>query len=256
MENIETILRSKVMKSLITFGILAALASLGAANHATAQQQGTTQPGQTPETIAPANINGGIAQNPWHANSEVQQHLNLTNQQNAQLNKIYNEQWIKYQKQLQVIPNNLTPEKRTQRINAARQYFYDNYNGASGVVFTNPQQGQRYNQLHWQYRNYGAFADPTVQQKLGFNEKQRLALTQHEQSWNKQIEDIRQLYQTDPAAAGKQFTALQQTTWQNINSVLTPQQQTTWRQIVGDPYNFQPLIYVPVVPNTSGPNNR
>jgi Spy/CpxP family protein refolding chaperone len=270
-----------VMKCFIRTGTLGIALLLLGHSISSAQQKSPTSPGQTvppnpatPQTspakpaapqTAPANpatpqtapVNpatpqtgktmnpyafGGITQNPWFANNGVQQNLNLTPAQATQLNKIYNDQWQVYQQQLNGIPSSLNEQMRYQMQQNIQQSFYKNLDQSTGPVFTSPAQRQRYSQLYLQYRNFGAFEDPNVQQKLNLTPAQRQQLGQLDQAWNKHLNDIRILYATDPAAAQQQFSLLQQQNAQNINGILNPQQNEAWRQIMGDPYVFQPHL--------------
>ena len=78
----------------------------------------------------------GVPQNPWFGNNAIQQHLNLNNQQSAQLNKIYNDQWMMYQQQLNALPANLNNDVRSESRRNSRQNFDKNFNTASAGIFT------------------------------------------------------------------------------------------------------------------------
>ena len=209
--------------------------------------QGKVGNAQTPATGTSGVGNGAITQNPWH--SGIQQQLNLTPQQTQQLNQAYAEHYNLYQKQVNALPNNLTPEQRQQRLNAMRQEFYNNYNNATASYFSSPDQRNRYNQVYLQYRGYGAFEDPNVQQKLNLTNAQLQQLNQFEQNWSQQMDVVRAQYKTDPNAARQSFDRLQQQSQQNLSSVLSPSQMTQWRQIIGNPYSFQASQYLQTVPH-------
>jgi hypothetical protein len=258
------------MLRFIKIGIVGASLILATDQFASAQQSGTqkntqgagtqqTQPGvgnsQTPATATSGVGTGAITQNPWH--SGLQQQLNLTPQQTQQLNQTYMDHYNKYQQQISSLPNTLNAQERQQRMNQYRQDFYNNYNTSTASMFTSPDQRSRYNQLYLQYRGYGAFEDPSVQQKLNLTDAQKQQIMQFEQNWNTQMDAIRAQYKTDPNGARLAFDRLQQQNQQNINSTLTPGQMAQWRQIIGNPYSFQATHYMPVgsaAPN--GGNNK
>lgn len=241
------------MSRIIKIGIVGVSLFLAADQFASAQKaKSGVGNSQTPAT---ATTGVGISQNPWHLG--MQQQLNLTSQQTQQLNQTYMDHYSKYQQQVNSLPNNLNAQERQQRLNQFRQDFYNNYNTSSASVFTSTDQRNRYNQLYLQYRSYGAFEDPAVQQKLNLTAAQKQQIMQFEQNWNAQMDAVRTQYKTDPAAARQAFDRLQQQSQQNINLTLSPAQISQWRQIIGNPFSFQPSQYMPGAPPApAGVNNK
>ncbi len=253
------------MSRFIKIGVVASGLCFLAVGNVGAQQTGTQQNGtqgaaaqQTQNGIGnaqtPATATTGVSQNPWH--SGLQQQLNLTPQQTQQLNQTYTDHYNKYQQQVNGLPNNLSPQERQQRLNQYRQDFYNSYNTSSAPVFTSADQRNRYNQLYLQYRGYGAFEDPAVQQKLNLTAAQKQQVAQFEQNWNTQMDAVPRQYKTDPNGARQAFDRLQQQNQQNINTILSPSQISQWRQVIGNPYSFEASQYMPGSPPAPGSVNN
>jgi len=208
-----------------------------------AQQQATGQ-GQVQKTQAGQGVyQPGFGQNPWFSNQEIRQQLKLTEQQYNQLNSAYANAWKTYQQGLQGLGNNLSNEQRMQQMSQLYQGFNKSFSPVINDALTDAQQRERFNQLYLQYQGYGAFSDPTIQEKLKLTPAQREKLTQYGQEWRQQMGSIGQNYQTNPENATKQYNDLRKQTFEQINGVLTPEQQTQWRQMMGEPYSFQPTIF-------------
>ncbi|HZZ82297.1 MAG TPA: hypothetical protein VFE62_27615 [Gemmataceae bacterium] len=99
------------------------------------------------------------------------------------------------------------------------------------------------NQLYWQYRGFGAFADPFVANQLNLTPAQISQLGQYQQAWSTQMNKISPMFSTNRDQALQQFNKLNTQTGNQINSVLTPQQQAAWRQMIGSQYNFSPDVF-------------
>jgi len=217
-------------------------------NQAQPNQAQRTQPGTTAQTGTAGQrggYNGAFGQTPWFSNQDIRQQLKFDDNQYGRLNKAYGESWQRYQNQMAEINKNkdLTDAQRAQRMNDLQRDFSTNFSSTTNQIITDPTQRERYNQMYWQYLGYGAFNDPTVQQKLNLTDEQKQKLGQYGRDWNTQMNDYSRTYQTDQAGTTKRFNESRKQANDRINSVLTQQQQQTWRQMVGDPYNFQPGVY-------------
>jgi hypothetical protein len=229
---------------------------LASTSTAWGQIQPQVQQPQVPPRIQPgATFQGGINQTPWFTDPTLRQQLKFNDDQFNRLNKAYNEAWTRYQKGInQQLNNTLTDAQRQQRMRDFTQNFYRDLATTSESILTDPQQRQRFNQLNWQYRGFDAFTDPTIQQKLNLTAEQTQKLNQFRNDWSTQMNTLGSTFQTNREAATKQFNQLRTTTNERINSVLTPEQQKTWRELMGDPYNFQPNLFFPggiSTPNTN-----
>jgi hypothetical protein len=198
------------------------------------------------QPVQPGTMQGGINQTPWFSNPAVRQQFNLNNEQYTNLNQAYQDAWSRYQQGVNGLSNTLTGEQRQQKMHELQQGFHKDLGNASGTILAEDAQRQRYNQLHWQYRAYGAFQDPAVAAKLNLTPEQRAKFDQLHGDWTNKINDIAAIYQTDRADAVRRFTQLQYGSNQGVNSVLSPAQQKTWQQLIGNPYPFQPEAYFQV----------
>jgi hypothetical protein len=225
----------------------AALA-FAAASLAHAQGKPTTQQASPPATL-PQN---GVNSTPWFANPQARLQLKFNDNQFNGLNQAYQNAWATYQKGVNGIDANASAAQRQQRLNELRQNFYNDFSSGPDQYLKDPAQRQRFDQLHWQYRGYGAFSDPAVSNRLKLTPVQREKLDQYHQDWYAQMNKLGPVYQQNPDQALGQFNKLQALTPGQINSVLTPAQQQTWQQMTGSPYTFSPDVYFPANP----PGNR
>ncbi len=94
-----------------------------------------------------------------------------------------------------------------------------------------------------QYQGFGAFNDPTIQQKLNLTDQQRRQISQYANEWNQQMGTLNQNFQRDPSGTAERYNQLIRSRSERINSVLTPQQQQMWQQMTGSSYNFPADTY-------------
>jgi hypothetical protein len=224
------------------FGVLAAGSLPG-------QMQGQVKPvqGQNPQ---PSKLYSPFGQTAWFANQDIRQHLKFNDKQYDQLNRAYGNAWAAYQKGVGSLPMTLTPEQRDQRIQELQRDFYKNYSAATNDIITDPQMRARYKQLYLQYRGYDAFYDPQVQEKLALTDAQRQMLKQYHQEWNKSMGEMYGDFQSNPDAVSKRFSEMRKRDIERTEKLLNEQQRQTWRQMIGDPYNFQPNVYFPAAENS------
>jgi len=213
-----------------------------AAQPRTTPAQPTNQPQMTP---------GGINQTPWYSNPQIRQELRLNADQFNSLNRAHEQAWTNYQKGVSGLDKNLSDNQRQQQMLELQRQYYKDFSGNSSKVLTDPTQLQRYNQLYYQYRGYGAFSDPAVASQLRLTPEQSTKLGQFQQEWSTQMSKLQPTFQSNKADAMKQYSTLQSQYSDRINSILTPDQQKTWQQMTGTPYNFNPNIYFP---STTSPN--
>jgi len=180
----------------------------------------------------------------------------MTDNQYNTLNSAYNSAWRTYQSGLNQLTN--VPEaQRAQQMQQLQNQFNESVSNSANQVFTDPQQRARYNQLYMQYQGYGAFNDPTLQQKLNLTDAQRRQLTQYGNEWNQQMSTLSNEFQRDPTGTSERYNQLLRSRGDRINSILNPQQQQTWQQMTGSTYNFPANTYFQSggTTGTNGTNN-
>jgi hypothetical protein len=203
------------------------------------------------QPVSPQGANyGGFNQNPWFGDQAVRSHLKFSADQYNGLNKAYGEAWTKYNSNLGQLGNTLTGQQRAKKLQDLQATFHRSVNASIERVLTDPQQRQRYEQLHLQYQGYGAFNDATLQQKLRLTDEQRQKFAQYRQEWHKQMGLYHQSYPTDPQSTTNRYNELAKQTSERFNSVLNEEQKHMWSQITGEPYHFPPSVhFVTVRPN-------
>jgi hypothetical protein len=219
-----------------------ALGMLAAGGAAVAQQV-PVQGIKAQPTAPPGITYGGPAQTPWFGDQDVREQFKLSNDQYKVLSKAYGEAWAHYNSGLGQLGNGLTEAQRAQKMRDLQAAFYQSVNGSVDRLISDPQQRQRYNQLHLQYQGYAAFNDPTIQQKLNLSNEQRQKLAQYGQEWNQQMSALHQAYQTDPIGTTNRYHEMVKQNNQRFNSVLNQQQQQAWQQMTGASFNFPPGVY-------------
>ncbi len=180
---------------------------------------------------------------PWYSNADVRRQLKLDEDQYKRLNERYVEYWTPYDKGITTIPADLAEAERQKRIAELNKTFHSGVAKSTTEVITDPQIRDRYNQLYWQYQGYGAFEDPTVQQRLKLTDEQRQAFAKQRADWEKQMNTYSSEYATDRDVVNKNFTTTWKSTRENINKTLTPEQRKVWVETIGEPYDFPADVY-------------
>jgi hypothetical protein len=196
------------------------------------------------QPTAPQRANyGGINQSPWFGHDAVRDQLKISADQYTGLNKAYGDAWTTYNGDVGRLGAGLTEQQRAQKLQEYQTTFNQSVRKSVDGVISDPQQRERYNQLYFQYQGYGAFNDPTLQQKLNLTNEQREKFAKYGEEWNQQMGVYHQNYQTDPDGTTTRYNDLRKQTGDRYNSILNAQQQQIWRQITGTPYNFHPSVY-------------
>jgi len=230
-----------------------------------AQQGAQGQPGQAGQAgKGGAGQKGSwntISQTPWFSDQSIQKQLNLKNEQSGQLNKAYSQAWNNYQSGLKELnsKSDLSAEDRAKRTRELESNFYKSFSTSAEDALSDPALRQRFNQMSWQYRGYGAFNDPMIQEKLNLTPEQRQKLNQYNQEWTTQMNELNGAFSKDQNAANKQYTEMHRQFDERLKSVLNEQQLSTYRQLTGEPYNFPPSAYFSSArqgSGTSGKNDR
>jgi hypothetical protein len=180
---------------------------------------------------------------PWFGNAGVRRQLKIDDSQYNTLNNAYTQYWTPYNQAVVAIPADVDEAQRQQKIAAAYGTFNKGFNQATAKVFVDPDLRNRYNQLHLQYQGYGAFHDPTVQERLKLTDEQRQNFNRYYTDWNKQMNTYAQEYATNPETVNKQWGDTWKQTRSRINETLTPEQRKTWNEMTGEAYDFPADAY-------------
>ncbi|MEQ1830538.1 MAG: hypothetical protein ABL921_31570 [Pirellula sp.] len=233
------------MRLLKTFGIVGVLSLVGTSSQPVQAQANPIQRAQG--TNASVNANSGfyvgIHQTPWFGNPTVRQQLQLNDEQFNQLNKGYTQSWNRYNQGLTGLDKSLADDLRMQRQLELSGSFNQDFSKSVDGVFSDKAARRRYNQMDWQYRGYGAFNDPTVQQQLKLNDEQRQTFNKYQNEWNQQMNTWQRDLANDRNGVASRWRDARNE-WRNrINSTLTPEQSTMWTDMIGKPYDFPADVY-------------
>ena len=245
------------MKLFRTIGILGTLgvASLPAICVHAQQDQAQQNPAQqNPAQQNPAQQNqaglaaqggfdGGIQRAPWFRNQQIQKQLQLNEEQYRRLNQSYMRSWEQYNKGLSGLDGNLNEQQRMQRLQEMNGLFHKDFSKSVDEVFADRAARQRYNQMEWQYRGYGAFNDPTLQQQLNLEQEQRQKLARYQREWNDQLRTWRREYAKNGDGVNNRFREAYREQQERINAILTPQQRKMWTDLRGKPFEIPTDVY-------------
>jgi len=197
----------------------------------------------------------GISQNPFFSNQAVRQQLRMNDTQFNSLNSAYRDAYSNYQNSLNGLGKNLTADQRTQQMEMLQNKFNDRFNQNVNSTLTDPGMRNRFEQLNRQYMGLSNFNNPAVQKQLNLTPQQ--------------LNQIRQLSTSIRSQESNANPSLNQSqlysqTWDQLNSILTPQQQQTWSQLTGERFDFgaqngngtsQSTIGTGGIPGTGGTAN-
>jgi hypothetical protein len=174
-------------------------------------------------------FNGGISQNPFFSNQAVRQQLRMNDAQFNSLNRAYQDAYTNYQNSLNGLGKNLTADQRTQQMEMLQNQFNDRFNQNVNSTLTDPGARSRFEQLNRQYMGLSNFNNPAIQKQLNLTPQQ--------------LNQIRQLSTSIRSQESNANPSLNQSqlysqTWDQLNSILTPQQQQTWSQLTGERFDF------------------
>jgi len=236
------------MKRIITFCGIGALGLVAFGSAATALGQSQVNPNQQRQgSNASLGANGGyfygVNQSPWFSNAAIRQQLQLNENQYNQLNKAYTQSWSRYNQGITGLDKSLAEQERLQQQRGFADSFNKEFGSAIDETFTDASAKQRYNQMDWQYRGYGAFNDPTIQQKLNLTAEQRQQFSNYQNEWGQQLSTWKSEYPNDREGVSSRFRDGRLGWQKRIDSTLTPDQRTMWRDMSGKPFDFPIDIY-------------
>jgi hypothetical protein len=174
---------------------------------------------------------------------DVGKTLNLTAEQVASLNKLTEQTQTQFRDPYAKLAALAEAERLAQIQDLNRQYVSD-WNKAARDIFNDTQRA-RYQQLYYQYGGFNAFTDPEIQKRLALTDAQLRDL-RDQQMWSaRQMQDVNRLGTTDATKAAQMYRDYWRERQERFNKYLTAEQQKLWREMVGDPYTFQPTFVPP-----------
>jgi 2'-5' RNA ligase len=130
-----------------------------------------------------------------------------------------------------------------QRLRELEGSFQNDFSTAIDQVVTDPRQRQRFNQLALQYQGYGAFQDPTIQQRLNLTPQQRQQLDELNNAWNQQMSAATSEFRFGDQAVSNRTQQARQQYDQRVNAILNEQQRQTWQEMNGEPFSFTDSLF-------------
>lgn len=233
-------------------GVTGAAGVRGGAGAAGAAGRGTTG----------FNSNGNISQTPFFSDRGVRQQLNMNDNQFNTLNRAYQNAYGNYNRGLNNLNSNLTPQQRAAHLQNLENDFYSGFNRSLDTTFNDPQTRTRFDQLSRQFQGFNAFNTPAIQSQLNLTPQQQTQIRQLASQWRQQLQQ-NEGAGTNGNVSQAKWNAMMSKYYDELNGILTPQQQQTWSQLTGQRYNFPSNLYMnnmsggsgnlasrPIAPNT------
>lgn len=196
-------------------------------------------------TANSTSLYNGIYETPWFSDPSIRQQLRLNDAQYDQLNQSYVRSWNRYNLATSQLGRDLTEQERQDRLNFLNNSFYNGLATLPNDVITDSATRQRYRQLYRQYRGYGAFEDPEVQQELNLTDAQRRSIRNAERQWNRKMSDYNRDYVNNPDAVIKRYNEARPEFQERMKTILTPQQQQAWNDLHGERFDIPAQVYFP-----------
>lgn len=192
----------------------------------------------------------GINKTPWYSDPALRRHLQLNDEQFNRLNQNYARAWDRYDQGVEGLTE-VAEAERQQRLQELSGDFHKDFGQSSEEVFTDPAARARYNQLHLQYRGYGAFNDPNVRVQLNLTPAQIARFNNYDRDWNRDMRTWQRDYATNSDVILKRYNDSRSEYNERLKSDLTPRQLRAFSDLAGEPYNFSPEVYFQNAPSTS-----
>lgn len=240
-------MNTNLLRSILNNMLFVVVVGLSA-NSAIAQQLQTnpTQIDQTnPAVGAAMDTYSGIYETPWFSEPSIRRQLQINEAQYDRLNQSYLTNWNRYNERMNQISNDrtLNSQQRQDRQEQLNNSFHDSFSTSVNSVLADEAARRKYNQMYYQYRGYGAFYDPTVQERLSLNDAQRQSLRDAERRWNRRMGQYSRDYANDPDVVLKRFNESRAEYQEGVKKILTPQQQEQWRELIGTRYDIPGNVY-------------
>jgi len=175
--------------------------------------------------------------------NDVGKTLNLSRDQIDALNKVTGQVQDQYREDYGKL-GTLNEADRAARLQELNRKYYGDWNKGARDIF-NDTQRTRYQQFNYQYGGFNSLYDPDVQKRLNLTEAQLRDLREQSDWSNRQWQEINTMGTTDPTRATRMYNDYWKAREERFNKYLTPEQQKTWREMIGDPYTFQPTFTRP-----------
>ena len=187
----------------------------------------------------------GIYQTPWFNEPSIRQQLQFNEAQYNQLNQSYQTNWKRYNEHLNQLSNDktLNNQQREEHLNQLNESFYKSFSNSADTVVADPTARQRYMQLYYQYRGYGAFRDPEVQRQLNLSDEQRMNISDAQRDWNRQMRRFNRDFANDPDVVIKRYNESRPEYQERLKKILTPQQYTQWGEMTGSRFDIPANVY-------------
>jgi len=104
------------------------------------------------------------------------------------------------------------------------------------------EQSKRYDQIGLQARGFGAFSDPTVQEKLKLTDDQKSKVREIAEAARAQFQPgafNKDASQEEREAARKKFTEMNKENMNKVLAALTDDQKKAWKELTGEPIEIQ-----------------
>jgi hypothetical protein len=175
--------------------------------------------------------------------TDVSKALNLTQDQITNLNKLTEQTQARYRDDYAKLAN-LKEADRFARMQELNRQYYADWSKGTRDIFNDTQRG-RYQQLGYQYGGFNTLYDPDVQKRLNLTADQVRDLRAQWDWSDQQLRDINRIGATDAKKGTQMYSDYWKARQERFDKFLTAEQQKAWREMIGDPYTFQPTFTPP-----------
>jgi len=225
----------------------------GAANAGAGQASNGQLPGQN------LNAERGIMhwnpynQDPWFTNPYMVQQLRMQPELLNKLQNNYQQNYGKYQENLNRLPNNLPEGELARRQQELAQQFENNFSGSLDQSIPDQPQRQRFQQMMTQYQGLNAFDSSNVLKRLDLSVEQRRQINRMQQEWRR---TMTRLSRANGNIQDFDWNDFYRRSNLSVDEILTPDQLRIWREIRGENLDLPADVYFRAQQNGGGvPNN-
>jgi Spy/CpxP family protein refolding chaperone len=102
-----------------------------------------------------------------------------------------------------------------------------------------PEQVKRLEQIELQVGGANAFAEESLQKKLGLNDEQKSAVASIIEASNQESREIFSNFQNDREGSMEKLRELRKSTLEKVQGKLTPEQKTKYTELLGSPFEIK-----------------
>jgi hypothetical protein len=191
-----------------------------------------------------------LTKTPWFDHAGIREQLKLSDASYAELKRGYERAWIRYNDAMRAQQSSLTENSFTEkeaRLRERRIYstFVSDFAPTINQVLPTPELRRRYDELFLQFRGYGAFTDPEIQDRLRLTDDQVQQFNGYHHDWNRRLNTWRNNYPKSPDSVASEYNESRKEIETRVHALLSIEQRRQWHELRGQAYDFDRDVYLP-----------